>query len=132
MKITIKRKQNVNYWLFSQITIDNKFICDTLEMGDGNQLSAGNYSLEQKKDNDLKTVYISITDSTKNEVSKIVQDNVMNWFKWKLRNQNNWLSVGINKDNSLLAMSDYSFKFLNHLISKAILQKESINLVIID
>lgn len=122
MTFKLFRITNVNCWLWGCISSNNGFRCDTLEMGNFNQLHAGEYELqifESKKDGKR---YIGILDSYGNIAGCFVRNNNYLRKQIEIRRENNFITIGKKVSECYLQNQDGIYfqllRFLDYCVEK--------------
>lgn len=94
MKITIKRPPVYDCWLFSELLVNGKKLCDTLEFGDDRELKCGIYSIEIRLNKRTQNNNLCIVNENNEIESFFVPNNNYIYQGIEFRKLNNWISVG--------------------------------------
>lgn len=94
MKAKLLRVSNNNSWLWGSITSDTPFHCDTLEMGNSNQVQTGIYDLKICYTQDHSRQFVALFDKDNNFISVLVGNNNYLLHGIEIRRENNYITIG--------------------------------------
>jgi len=130
MKITLERFSNNNYWLYGKICTSNGFKCDSLEMGNENQIESGTYKVTLAQTRDKLNTLISIWDDSFNFISVFVTNNNYIYQNIEIRRDNNFITIGFSNDTCWLNNTHGIYFQLRTIVEKAIENGEKVELIV--
>ena len=130
MKISIKRSENKDCWLWGHILINNVVFCDSLEMGNDNQINAGTYDINISYTKDHSEQYISIWYNENQFISVFTTHNNFMYYNIEMRRDNNFVTIGTRSGLCWLVNQAGKNFQLRNMIEKVIEKGEKVVLIV--
>jgi len=130
MKITLKRSTNKDCWLWGNLLINNLEFCDTLEMGNDNQIKAGEYQIKISYTKDHSQQYISIWFNDNQFISIFTTHNNYMYYDIEMRRDNNFVTIGKRSGLCWLIGQDGKNYILKNMIEKAVEKGKKVVLIV--
>lgn len=106
LQIDFSRLENSRGWIYGQLWFDGEFICDTLEIDHEKLITKGIYKLQVIKKEFTNLLEIAIVNDEKLELTRIVTENTVFQKGIRIRNNNNFITIGNKANFPLLRMSE--------------------------
>jgi hypothetical protein len=132
MEIVLERIKSERCYLQGRITIENEFICDSMEFNNESTLKRGSYNvklLREPKTN-LRRVYIFGNGNL--PVSKLTIDNTEHQGKIKIRKKNSLIEIGLLNKTYGLVMFSYVDEILQNKILKSLAKNENVEFSVLN
>ena len=130
-KIILTRLPCVNSYQFSKIIYGKELECSSLEVKDCHSLVAGIYSLKLRYRTNELAPDIQILNIENEVVSYMVANNNYRWKDVIIRNNSNFISIGIQNETLYLQECDHMFFKIVEIIRRHTLSSDTTLLQII-